>query len=67
MTTETKKTKVLLTAKQILEQENYAAKYYELIQKELRMKDLANIENITSYSKSFKLHSTLAHDGYVYL
>ena len=65
--TATTQTKVFLTKEEILQQEYYAAKFYELIQQELRMKDLANIDNITSYSKSFKLHSTLAHDGYFYL
>jgi hypothetical protein len=63
MKTELKK----LNENQINEQKKYAAKYYDLIQKELAHKDLCNLENIKYYSESYKKHMELVYYPYVEL
>ena len=60
-------TKYELTQTQIAEQIKFAAKYLELINKELSYKDLINLENVTSYTESYKRHCEIARNGYVYL
>jgi len=60
MTTQTQ-----ISEKEIQDQLGYAQKYSDLIQKELSYGNLANVENMTSYSKSFQHHSQLAQQGYV--
>lgn len=56
---------VKLSAREIIEQEKYAAKYLALIQKELSYRDLVNLDNVAKYTESFKYHSGLAISGYV--
>jgi len=56
---------VKLSAREITEQQKYAAKYLALIQKELSYRDLVNLDNVAKYTESFKYHSSLAIDGYV--
>jgi len=57
--------KYYFSEKEIQDQLGYAQKYSDLIQKELSYGNLANVENMTSYSKSFQHHSQLAKQGYV--
>jgi len=56
---------IKLNAKEIQDQKNYAKKYLELIQRELAFGNLVNLENVASYTKSYKYHLQLAEDGYV--
>lgn len=56
---------VPLTAKEIQEQRAAVQLYRDLINKEIRMGNLMNLENMKSYSESFKRHSQLLEDGYV--
>ena len=58
-------TKKQLSAKEIQNQKNYAQKYLALINKELSYGDLINLENVKSYTESYKRHSELAVLGYV--
>ena len=60
-------TTVQLSEQEISEQKQYAQKYYDLIQKELGYGDLCNLENLATYNKSYKHHSTLAKTGVVTL
>ena len=56
---------VKLSEKQIEEQKKSAKKYFDLINKELSYGDLVNLENVKSYTDSYKRHSELAKNGYV--
>ena len=63
MKTELKK----LSENQINEQKKFAAKYFDLIQKELAYKDLCNLNNIKYYSECYKKHMELVYYPYVSL
>lgn len=56
---------VRLTEKQIAEQLKYVAMYKQLLEREINYKDLANIENIKSYSKSIETHMQLVVNPYI--
>jgi len=56
---------IKLNAKEIQDQKNYAKKCLDLIQRELAFGDLVNLENVASYTKSYKYHLQLAENGYV--
>ena len=61
MTTITRK----LTARDLEDQKTYIEKYFNLIQKELEHKDLCNLENLATYTKSYKKHCELLEAGEV--
>jgi uncharacterized lipoprotein YddW (UPF0748 family) len=54
-----------LNENQINEQKKFAAKYYDLIQKELSYKDLCNLTNIKYYSECYKKHMELVYNPYI--
>lgn len=56
---------VKLSEKEIADQKKYAQIYLDLINRELSYGDLVNIENVKSYTESYKRHSELARYGYV--
>ena len=56
---------VKLSEKEIAQQLQYVAKYQQLLQKEINHKDLANMENIKSYSKSIQTHMALVINPYI--
>lgn len=55
-----------LTAEEVKEQEQAIAKYEALIQKEISMGDLMNLENVQTYAKAIKKHSSLINNGITY-
>lgn len=58
---------VRLSEKEIAQQLEYVAKYQKLLQKEINYKDLANLENIKSYSNSIANHMQLVINPYIEL
>ena len=57
--------KVKLTTEQINEQYKIAAGYFDLIQIELRYKDLINLEKVEKYIKAYKKHCFLIENPYI--
>ncbi len=56
---------IKLSEKEIAQQVQYLAKYQKLLQKEIDYKDLANSENIKSYTNSIKSHIELIKNPFI--